>query len=277
MRGFLIAAGLGLGLVGCGSGKTPTATGSIGSGSPGGTPPGGTSPGTPGGTTSLQVDPGVVSLCGGTDAAAAATGPWSVTGTVVEQGTLAGDGAPVDTAPTQLGPFNCQATTHRYLTVEEASGELWHFAWDFVDGPADGQEPTLDLNPGETVTVHFDQTVNGYSPVSALSVLRGGSLVAGFVGASDDNAPLAGSFGSLAVNRGSAQGRSSELCGLTEWYALDFDGASTVSVDVGASGTVEVDAQNFVGWNLGAWELVGTTTSCTDNANTRIDWAIWAP
>ena len=232
------------------------------------------------GTTGpITVAPGQANLCAGTESAlGTGYGPFQITGTVIEQGQVNAQGAPVDNASFQPGWANCGGGDARYITVEDSQGDLWHFGWSVEDGSGALVSVALNIADDDPVEVDFYQGLaGGYVGQSSLAVRSGGDLVAAVVSAGDTWEPLDGAaLGGLTVTRGAGMGQSDGGVGVLDWWSLDFDGDSLVTIDAGEQGNVTVGGAIYQAYALSAWERsVGGSTTCSDCASSYVSWAVW--
>ncbi len=232
---------------------------------------------TPG--TTITVSSGYLNLCAGSESpSSVGSGPYQLTGTVVEQGLVGADGAPVDTATNKPGHSRCGSLSPRYLTVEDSQGDLWHFGWAVESGAGADLAEALPLAANDPVEIDFIQTVVGYSSQSGLAIRSNGELVAGFVASADLWEPLDGAaLGGLTVTQGAAMGQSQEPVGFFDWWSLDFNGDSLSTIDIGQQGTVTVGGTSFVAHALNAQSRPPNAPStCSDCAASYVAWAVWA-
>lgn len=209
---------------------------------------------------------GQVSLCLGADAEVDGTvndyqdHTWPISGTAVAD-------APADGSGYDVACNSGFAEPSRTLTVLDGDGVTWSIGYGIdVDGD---RTPTLAVQPGDAIEVTFIRGATwGTDHAVVIRDEAGAMLFAAQEGMQADLEHFAGApLGNLSVEKGEAYGptRQSE-CGRTRQHEILFEGDTSVAVEVGETGTVQVDGAPLTALNAGAWSFV--EVQCTD---------VWGP
>jgi hypothetical protein len=186
----------------------------------------------------------------------------------VVSGTVVSDAAATDALDT---PLSCYGTARRVLTLEDAEGGTWRFAYG-IDDPADADAtPAMRVAAGDPVTVRY-RAVLDFGSANGFVVTDDAGLVAAVEAGTWGNALQDGDVPGLTVAVGGAYGEVDTDCGRRVHDALVFAGDARVRLEPYAEGSVTVGGATVTAYAVAATRF--EDVQCTDLAGT-VSWAVF--